>query len=55
MKNKFYDLNIRSGKDNQEKIKTAEKLGWSGICLVKSSEDKYKDFAQEISKLKKDS
>lgn len=51
MKNKYYDLHV-SAKDFEEKIKIAEHLGWSGICLVKEFNSNSKSFSEEIKILK---
>ena len=58
MQMKFYDLHIhpKNLKEAGEIIKTAEKLGWRGICLVEYFNDSnnFKNFSESVLNLKKD-
>jgi len=55
---KFYDLNIHPEnlKEAGDIVKTAEKLGWHGICLVEYFNDlnNFKKFSEGVLNLKKD-
>lgn len=55
---KFYDLHLhpKNQEDAISMIKTAERLGWHGVCLVEhfSGRDDFRRFHESVSGLKKD-